>query len=1239
MEPTEKVVAEGTLTILFTDLEGSTDLRSRVGDDVANELILAHEELIRSKLDEAGALEHKALGDGFMILFSSANQGIKAAVSIQRAIEEYNREHADLPIKVRMGLNSGDVTQHSGDAYGTAVHAAARIAAKAQAGQILIPQIVRDLAGMRPEFRVADRGLFWLKGFPDRWRLFEVLWRHKWEGSERSQERAAVPTETTVDLDLPRAQGPIVGRKTELAAVRAEVSNASAGALRAVVLEGEAGIGKTRIMEAAGEHAAGSDPSFWELQVAADEELRGPFLLFRSLIGDPRVSAIAREAMALEPLERARVAIGGRSSAETEGLSPQEARLRVFEEVASALSALAHEKPIALLFDDLQWADEDSIHLIRYLVRTLASLPILLLITIRPYSDSLTSGTENLIADLERMHLAQRMRLDRFARHETAELLNNLLGSPVADATLDSLHARAEGVPFFIEEFARAYREEKVLQLIDGTWTMTRLSGPSVPASVQSLIARRLGQHTEEARRLLSDAAVVGRRFRLSELADVIGAIERSEATPIWELDDKLQAAVDFGIVARLPDESDYDYMFTHDQIRAALIDSSSRHRAQAIHGAIVDMLSAAEGPENLSALAHHALRAGDEKRAVSYSIRAAQAGLDAHAPEESIRIIEAALPAASAPEDRIGMLRVKDDALTLLERGRDRMANLAEMGALAGALTDPSVELEVKLRRASAARMAQDFEAAEDVARGVREAAHAAGDSATELDACLELGQAITHSPLGEGYWPLVEIDHDAADEAFTRALELAREVGDRSKEAAALRERAVLAAGRAKQSVMVEAQKAEGMGELFGFASNELGAAKELADQAYQIYEELGDRRGAMSALISIAYAHVADPTPRGMAGRLEHVRRLHHSRNSAMTDSQRAADDALMLYSIHVFGRANLHVDLALERGRQAFEAARSIGDRWLESLAAGGLAMTFASLDEPDEAEAWVDRAAAAAMADPRPALAYRMEMWRGMCAAAHGNGDGLVEHLERAGELAAEQGNLAGRCEAAARLALESAKLGLAHGDPELLAVAEQAAAGAREAGAALPRGLPWDSMAHAVTALVAHEQGRTDEAADAAREALEILQPRMNPTHYFDVLWAAGRVLISQDEPEAAGLIKEINEDLEYLDATIVDLDVKSRWFSVPMTSQLVEMAGYEPSVGDASWVPLPEGVDQADLELLRSVNSGSDDGEIAEQLRVDPDEVGERVSQLLDKLGVPDRAAAIELAIKAGIA
>ena len=91
----------------------------------------------------------------------------------------YNETAPRSRIAVRIGINSGDVTHFGEDTHGTAVHAAARIADKAQGDQILISQIVSDLAGSLESAKLADRGLFWLKSFPDRWRLFEVLWREK----------------------------------------------------------------------------------------------------------------------------------------------------------------------------------------------------------------------------------------------------------------------------------------------------------------------------------------------------------------------------------------------------------------------------------------------------------------------------------------------------------------------------------------------------------------------------------------------------------------------------------------------------------------------------------------------------------------------------------------------------------------------------------------------------------------------------------------------------------------------------------------------------------------------------------------------------------------------------------------------------------------------------------------------------------------------------------------------------
>ena len=1221
---------QGTFTILFTDLEGSTDLRVKVGDASANETFRLHDELVRSRLEIAGAVETKSLGDGFMALFTSANQAIQTAAAIQRAIEEHNQANPGRELSVRMGLNSGDVTQTEGDAHGTAVHAASRIVDKAQGGQILASQVVQNLAGTLGEIKIVDRGLFWLKGFPDRWRLYEVLWREKAETRERVTKETRAASAAVFDVQAARAQAPVVGRDRELD-VAAQQLNATPGAgLRAMVLEGEAGIGKTRMLEAVAELASQMEPPAWVLDVTADEELRGPFLLFRSLLTSPRIAAIAREAMALEQLERAQEAISGRGP-RMEGLSPQEQMLRTFDEVAATILALTRDRPLLLMLDDLQWADDDSIQLIRYLVRTMSSAPILLVISLRPYSDSATGSASKLIADLDRMRVTQVLRLQRLTRRQTGDLLQGLLGAPADDATLDSLHSRSEGVPFFIEELARAYREAEALQLIDGTWTMTKLSGPAVPSSIQSLVERRLAQLSEECRATLADAGVLGRRFRIADLARVLSRVDGESSRPEWELSESLRQAIDLGLIVEERQGSGFDFSFSHDQIRASLLGSLSRQRRRDIHSAIAEDLASEGGTEGLSMLVYHALQAGDQALAVSSAVKAAGSAMLMSAPEEAVRLIDAALQAASEPQDRIEMLRVKDDALAVLDRGVERMSNLAEMAALTAA--DPSVGLagEVKLRRASAARANEDFETAADLARAVRQSALDTEDKPLELAACLELGQAITRSPIGEGYFLLIEIDLEDAEEAYRRALELAREIGARSDEADALRELSMVESGRVKHQAVSLAQKGSSRLDILTQGPELFARTKELAEEAFAIYEEIGDQQGAMSALISMAYAHITDPTAQGMAGRIEHVRALHHSRKGEVTESQAAIDDAQMLYSIHAYARFNLQPALALQRGKEAFDAARAIGDRWLEALAAGGTAMTCLMIGGVDECGAWLDRAVTAAMAVASTPMARRLEMWRGAHAAAAGDFEAMTRHYERAADLAGEK-NLGERCEARAQLAFEYARAAALGGDETMFTQAREAARETLEITSRMKGRLPWEALAHAALALVAESEGDDAMAADEARASLDI----EGDTHlltYVPILWVAARTLIAADAPEAVSLSAEILGGLAYLSMSIGDEDVRAKWFANPMHAEITEIVGFDPTEswgeGDSE---VPE-LTERELETLRDLAAGSFGGRSAG--RVDP---SNQVEDLLAKLGVETEKEAIQYAIRAGV-
>jgi class 3 adenylate cyclase len=166
----------GTVTILFTDIEGSTALAQRLGDKAYHGLLAEHNRILREQVARHGGHEVKSMGDGFMVAFASAARALACAVAIQKAFAAYSQEHPELPIKVRIGVNTGESIQEAGDYFGTAVTLAARIAAKAQGGQILVSEVARAVGGSLAGVEFRDAGRKQLKGIPGRQRVYEVVW-------------------------------------------------------------------------------------------------------------------------------------------------------------------------------------------------------------------------------------------------------------------------------------------------------------------------------------------------------------------------------------------------------------------------------------------------------------------------------------------------------------------------------------------------------------------------------------------------------------------------------------------------------------------------------------------------------------------------------------------------------------------------------------------------------------------------------------------------------------------------------------------------------------------------------------------------------------------------------------------------------------------------------------------------------------------------------------------------------
>ena len=1059
------------------------------------------------------------------------------------------------------------------------------------------------------------------------------------------------PQPAALAMHARRAAGSLVGRPVEIAALRQELAAVREGRLSAVTLEGEPGIGKTRLLATLAELAEAE--GFIPIAVTADEELRAPLLIARAIFS----SSAARDATAGRPeaeaLSRALDAVSGRIEAGFEAQPRDERLLRTFDLAVIGLQALAGIAPVAILVDDAQWSDEDSLRMLRYLVRTSSATPIFLALAVRPEEVAVLREAVTLIADMERMGMVRRLQLSRFSPPETGQFARQVLGGDVHPTTVATLHAQSEGVPFIAEELLRTYRESGMVQRIDGVWTAAKNVERLVPSAVRTLIERRSARLDEPTRIALAQAAILGRLFSLRDLSALRSQLGEA-VTETIELAEMLAPAVVAGLLTERPGESQGDYRFPHEQVREQAANALSPARQRAVHQAIVTMLTAGgePAPEGQAMIARHALAAGNAELAGQCSVRGAREALVSNAPEEALRLVGLGLGAATDAQDRVELLRIQDDALAALHRPEDRLRELAEMEALAGALKDPKVELETMLRRAAAYRLSDDSERATDMARQVRTRAAAAGDKAIELQACLELGQALLGSAIGEAFVPAEsEIDAVGASEAFERAAALAAELGDEASLAAATRELGVVDMAR----VRVEVWKLQGMEIPEDLSTYQpivepLTSARQRFATALELYERLGDRRGVMLAIISLAYSTWGAEGAFGSARHLEAIRRLNTLQEAMTSESERARGEAELLYSIHVYGRATGAFDLALARGAQAYQAAREVGDRGLEFNAAGGLAQTHVSLDETDEASRWIDRAAAAAAGEPTPLRARQLEIWRGRCASRAGDAATMVQHLERAAALATEQGRPGARAEALAWLALGATRLGVATGDAELLATAERAVAGTLEVAATLPGLPPWGGIAAAAKVALLHGRGEIGAALEVTHALMKELGEVPTRVLFIEPAAPVVRVLAASPDPgdrTIAGAVAA--QVVGFVAERTEDADVLRRWLVVPEARELTEIAGgleaareVIRSLPDTLIVQrlpvLPLDLTADENALMRLMMEGRTDAEIGRELSLDEGEVSRRLAAVFAKIGAPSRSVATLYAFMADI-
>jgi class 3 adenylate cyclase len=644
-----------TVSVLFTDVVGSTALASRVGAERAEAALAEHFALLREAIAATGGREVKDLGDGLMAAFPSAVAAVRCAVQMQQLLERRNRRAED-PILVRVGVSLGDALRKEGDYGGEPVVQAARLCARADGGKILCTELVRLMVGAREELSFSPVGELELKGLRAPVNTVEVVWR---------------PLEVDHDaLELPPALRTLadtefVGRDLECQLLDASWRAALAGEPRVALLSGEPGIGKTRLAGhiALAAHRAGAVV----LHGRCEEDVGIPY--------GPWVDALSHYARVgpLGVLDDHIKRHGGELARVVNALAlripdlpvapeydQEAARFSFFAAVADLLEAAGAEHPIVILLDDLHWADRESLILLHHLVLDQSPRRRLVIGTFRDSDITDRHPLSRLLADLRRVGGVERISLSGLDETEVVALMQAAAGHDLDAeglALAGEVRRETDGNPFFAGEVLRHLVEQGALaQDPGGRWRVTgRIAAVGIPQSVREVVGQRVHRLGGETTRTLSAASVIGPSFELELLAHVLDTAEQD----VLEILEQAVAASVLRESGQVPGQ----FTFAHALIEHTLYEGLSATRRARLHAQVAEALEELHGDditEHLSELAHHygaALKPSAPTKAIEYAGRAGRRALEQLAPDEARRWFERGL-------ELLEQARVSDQAM-----------------------------------------------------------------------------------------------------------------------------------------------------------------------------------------------------------------------------------------------------------------------------------------------------------------------------------------------------------------------------------------------------------------------------------------------------------------------------------------------------------------------------------------------------------------------------------------------
>lgn len=764
------------VTCLFADVVGSTSLAERMDPDDWTEIMnRAFDQLSPAIYRYEGTIA-RLMGDAILAFFGAPVaheddpvRAAHAALDLIVAAQSYAgqvRKQYGIEFAIRVGLNTGPVVvgnvgsdlKYEYTAMGDAVNLAARMQSAAKTMTALISE--HTYRYIAPVFDCADLGPIEIKGKSEPVRVYEVIAPKAAPDQIRGLETAGLESR-------------MIGREAELAALLGVSQAVGAGLGRAVVITGEAGLGKSRLIsewkaateksqapspksQAPSSKSQAPNPNFQWAEghcLSYGQGLAYHLLidLLHSLIG---VAATADEPTTHAALKTVTAELFGEGRGEAysflghllslelessalervQALDPQALQSGYADALSQLLTALAAHRPLALLLDDIHWADSASVELLLKLLPLISAQPILFCFITRPDRDA--PGWKLVSAARDLGNALTGIDLHPLSEADSRQLVSNLLEvEALPERARDLILRKAEGNPFFVEEMIRMLIDRGLIVRRGDGWAATAEieSVGDIPDNVQGLLLARIDRLVDEAKRTLRVASVIGRQFSVRVLEQVV-ALAQYLST--------LEASDLIRLAATQPE---LEYLFRHALIQEAAYSSLVKQDRRQLHLAVGEALERLY-PDRLTSrefapvLAGHFYQAGADARALKYLILAGDAAARIYANVEAslhyARALDIAKRLGAKADQFLHLYSSYGNALELTARHAEALTTYAEMESLAQSRGDKEMEFASVMARAkihSTPHHWHDAAKAKALLERALTLAHALGDRAAE--------------------------------------------------------------------------------------------------------------------------------------------------------------------------------------------------------------------------------------------------------------------------------------------------------------------------------------------------------------------------------------------------------------------------------------------------------------------------------------------------------------------------